>query len=55
MDIETIYIKRKGEEEHYRFDTETSIYKLIYGLIDLNPMVNEFIYQSSCVKQGKNE
>lgn len=54
LDIETLYKKLKSEEEHYRFDTEELIYKPIYGLMDLHPMVNNFQYRLSNGVMGRN-
>jgi hypothetical protein len=53
LDIEAVYKKLKSEEAHYRFDTEKNIYEPVYKLMDLNPMVNDFMYQISEGKQGK--
>ena len=54
LDIETLYKKLKSEEEHYRFDTEELIYKPLYNMMDLNPMVNNFQYRLSNGTSGKN-
>jgi hypothetical protein len=34
LDIEALYRKMKGEEDHYRFDTETALYKPVYEVMD---------------------
>lgn len=44
----------KSEEDHFRFDTEILIYKPIYNLLDLNPLVNNFVYNLSNGQTGKN-
>jgi len=54
LDIETLYKKLKSEEEHYRFDTEELIYKPLYKIMDLNPMINNFQYRLSNGSVGKN-
>ncbi|WP_445384076.1 DUF6090 family protein [Robiginitalea sp. IMCC44478] len=54
LNIETLYKKLKSEEEHYRFDTEELIYKPLYNTMDLNPMVNNFLYRVSDGAQGKD-
>jgi len=54
LDIETLYKKLKSEEEHYRFDTEELIYKPLYKIMDLNPMVNNFQYRLSNGSVGRN-
>jgi hypothetical protein len=55
LNIETLYKKLKSEEEHYRFDTEELIYKPLYTTMDLNPMVNNFLYRVSEGVQGKSD
>ena len=37
----------KSEEDHYRFDTEKLLYEPLYEIMDLNPMVENFVYYSS--------
>jgi len=54
MDIESLYKKTKGEEDHYRFDTEELLYKPLYSLMDLNPMINSYKYKMSNGTLGKN-
>lgn len=54
LDIETVYKKLKSEEDHYRFDTEELIYKPLYELMDLHPMVNNFQYRLSEGAMGRN-
>ena len=54
LNIETQYKKLKSEEEHYRFDTEELIYKPLYKLMDLSPMVNSFQYRLSNGTVGNN-
>jgi len=54
LDLETLYKKLKSEEEHYRFDTEELIYKPLYKIMDLNPMVNNFQYRLSNGSVGRN-
>lgn len=36
-----------SEEDHFRVDTETLIYKPLYELMDLTPLVNNFEYTVS--------
>ena len=54
LDIEALYKKMKSEEDHFRFDTETLIYKPLYEIMDLNPLVNDFEYRMSDGKSGKD-
>lgn len=52
LDIESLYKKMKSEEDHFRFDTETLIYKPLYELMDLTPLVNNFEYMVSNGQSG---
>ena len=54
LDIESLYKRMKSEEDHYRFDTEELIYKPLYEMMDLHPMVNNFQYKLSNGSVGKN-
>jgi len=54
FDIESVYKKMKSEEDHYRFDTEILLYKPLYELMDLRPMVNNFEYRVSNGSSGRD-
>ena len=54
MNIETLYKKLKYEEDHYRFDIEENLYKPIYSMLDLNPMLNSYTFLMSNGTQGKD-
>jgi len=54
LDIESLYKKLKSEEDHYRFDSEELIYKPLYNTMDLNPMVNNFLYRLSNGTEGRD-
>ena len=54
LDIESLYKKMKSEEDHFRFDTEELIYKPLYHLMDLNPLVNNFEYRVTAGASGRN-
>ncbi len=54
LNIESLYKKLKSEEEHYRFDTEELIYRPLYEMMDLNPMVNNFQYKLSNGTAGRD-
>ena len=54
LDIESLYVKMKSEEDHFRFDAEILIYKPIYELMDLNPMVMNYTFQVSNGQAGKD-
>ncbi|MCB1555403.1 MAG: hypothetical protein KDJ14_16505 [Xanthomonadales bacterium] len=53
LDIETLYRKMKGEEDHFRFDSETLIYGPLYALMDLQPLVEDFAFTQSGGKSGR--
>jgi hypothetical protein len=52
LDIESLYKKMKSEEDHFRFDTEELIYKPLYATMDLNPLLNNYIYRVSNGNSG---
>ena len=54
LDIESLYKKLKSEEDHYRFDTEKTIYEPLYDLIDLYPIVANFEYRVTGGASGKD-
>ena len=54
LDIESLYKKLKSEEDHYRFDTEKTIYEPLYDLIDLHPIVANFEYRVTGGESGKD-
>jgi len=53
LDIEALYVKMKSEEDHYRFDSETALYKPIYDLIDTEAMTADFAWRVSGGKEGR--
>jgi hypothetical protein len=54
LNIDALYKKLKGEEAHFRFDSETLLYKPSYRVLDLNPITKKYIYDSSNGQAGKN-
>ena len=54
LDIELLYKIMKSEEDHYRFDTETALYKPLYDLMDLRPMVASYEYRMSNGSAGED-
>ena len=54
LDIEATYKKMKSEEDHYRFDTEKLIYEPLYEMMDLNPLVQNYVFQESKGQAGKD-
>lgn len=53
LDIEALYVKMKSEEDHYRFDTETTFYKPVYDLLDTEAMTADFAWRMSGGKEGR--
>lgn len=54
LDIELLYMIMKSEEDHYRFDTETALYKPLYEMMDLLPMVASYEYHVTGGSSGEN-
>ena len=54
LDLESLYKKMKSEEDHYRFDTENTIYQPLYELIDLHPIVANFEYRVTGGSSGED-
>ena len=55
LDIEALYRRMKGEEDHYRFDTETALYKPLYDLVDTESMTADFEYRITGGKSGRED
>lgn len=53
LDIEALYGKMKSEEDHYRFDTETALYKPLYDRMDTEAMIADFEYHASGGTAGR--
>ncbi len=46
LNLESLYKQTKAEEDHFRFDSEEIIYKPIYEIMDLNPMLKNYMDES---------
>jgi len=53
LDIEALYVKMKSEEDHYRFDSETALYKPIYDVMDTEAMTADFAWHASGGREGR--
>lgn len=53
LDIEAMYRKLKGEEDHFRFDSETLLYRPLYATTDLGPMLQDYTYRMSKGQAGR--
>lgn len=54
LNIDALYKELKGEEEHYRFDTEQLLYGPSFRTLDLNPLTKKYIYNASNGQAGEN-
>lgn len=53
LDIEALYVKMKSEEDHYRFDSETALYRPIYEVMDTEAMNAAYAWRMSGGKAGR--
>ena len=53
LDIEAMYRKLKGEEDHFRFDSETLLYKPLYVTTDVDPMMQDYSFKMSHGQEGR--
>lgn len=54
LNLDALYKELKGEEEHYRFDTELLLYEPSYSTLDLNPLTKRYMYDASNGQIGEN-
>ena len=54
LNLEALYKELKGEEEHYRFDTEMLLYEPSFRILDLNPVTKKYIYDASHGQAGED-
>ena len=54
LNLETLYKKLKYEEEHFRYDSEVMLYEPDYGIVDINSIVKNFMYQVTNGQQGEH-
>lgn len=54
LNIEALYKELKGEEEHFRFDSELLLYEPSFSILDVNPLTKKFIYDSSSGQVGED-
>lgn len=55
LDIEAMYRKLKGEEDHFRFDSESLLYRPLYATTNLGPMLQDYMFQMSKGKEGRGD
>ncbi|TJY32834.1 DUF6090 family protein [Pontimicrobium aquaticum] len=54
LNLDALYKELKGEEEHFRFDSELLLYEPSFRMIDLNPVTKKFTYDVSNGEAGEN-
>ena len=55
LDIEAMYRKLKGEEDHFRFDSETLLYRPTHATINLGPMLQDYAFRMSKGQAGRGD
>lgn len=54
LNLDASYKELKGEEEHYRFDTEQLLYEPSFRMLDLNPITKKYMYDLSNGQAGED-
>ena len=54
LNLDALYKELKGEEEHYRFDTEVLLYEPSFSALDINPLTKKYMYDASNGQAGEN-
>ena len=54
LNLDALYKELKGEEEHFRFDSELLLYEPSFRTLDLNPVTKKFTYDVSNGQAGEN-
>jgi hypothetical protein len=54
LNIEALYKELKGEEEHFRFDSELLLYEPSFSILDINPLTQKYMYTMSNGQAGKD-
>lgn len=54
LNLDAMYKELKGEEEHYRYDTEVLLYEPSFRILDLNPITKRFTYNVTNGQAGEN-
>jgi hypothetical protein len=54
LNLDAMYKELKGEEEHYRYDTEVLLYEPSFRILDLNPITKKFTYNVTNGQAGEN-
>ncbi len=54
LSLDAKYKAMKNGEEHFRYDTENLLYKAVYEKLDMDPTVQNFMYQVTNREVGEN-
>ena len=54
LNLDALYKELKGEEEHFRFDSEELLYEPSFRILDLNPITKKYIYDASNGQAGED-
>ena len=54
LNLDAMYKELKGEEEHYRYDTEMLLYEPSFQILDLNPITKKFTFNVTNGQAGEN-
>lgn len=55
MNLDVYYKKLKYNEDHFRYDSEVTLYEPLFGMLDINSMANNYAYRLSGGKMGDPE
>ena len=55
LNIEAMYRQLKGEEDHFRFDSETLLYTPLYQTTDLEPIMADYSWRMSKGQAGRKD
>lgn len=53
LNMESLYKEMKDEEAHFRYDAELLLYEPQYNIMDMNPIVQNYMYQVSDGTMGE--
>lgn len=54
LNLDALYKELKGEEAHYRFDTEMLLYEPSFRILDINPVTKKYLYDISKGQAGED-
>ncbi len=55
MDLDLLYEKMKGDEDHMRFDFEGYVYAPFFDTVDIEPMSENFAYRATGGQAGSEQ